>query len=76
MEKILISVHIVIINQASLPDFWRAIALRLWPAYYDPEVGHCKGFFSFVPHIHPHLANLDRLNGCALHLVRILKITF
>ena len=24
--------------QAGLPDFWRAIALRLWPAYYDPEV--------------------------------------
>ena len=24
--------------QAGLPDFWKAIALRLWPAYYNPEV--------------------------------------
>merc|ERR1712061_321241 len=23
--------------ESSLPDFWKAIALRLWPAYYDPE---------------------------------------
>merc|ERR1719264_274963 len=23
--------------EAGLPDFWRAIALRLWPAYYNPE---------------------------------------
>merc|ERR1712107_833447 len=23
--------------EASPPDFWRAIALRLWPGYYDPE---------------------------------------
>jgi len=23
--------------EASLPDFWKAIALRLWPAYYNPE---------------------------------------
>merc|ERR1712223_1640767 len=23
--------------EAGLPDFWKAIALRLWPAYYNPE---------------------------------------
>ena len=51
-KTILISVHFVIINQASLPDFWRAIALRLWPAYYDPEVGRGKVFPTFLTSIH------------------------
>ena len=29
--------------KASLPDFWKAIALRLWPAYYNPEVNQIDG---------------------------------
>merc|ERR1712061_486293 len=28
--------------ESALPDFWKAIALRLWPAYYDPEVTSMK----------------------------------
>ena len=34
----LLSGCISILSQAILPDIWNAIALRLWPAYYTPEV--------------------------------------
>ena len=40
----LTSLFPILYVQSALPDFWKAIALRLWPAYYDPEVREADPF--------------------------------
>lgn len=59
--------------EAGLPDFWKAIALQLWPAYYNPEVNKMEmilvvsdsnymGIVIFFEEFIHHLGH--RPNGC------------
>ena len=67
----LTSLFQILYVQSSLPDFWKAIALRLWPAYYDPEVTTKKRTIDDNITIMIH----QRPSGCALTPALIPKTT-
>ena len=57
--------------EAGLPGFWAAIAVILWPGYYDPSVSWtiwtCVVLAININSLH------SRPNGCALPSVQLLK---